>query len=257
MKVVASRENPSYKALRLLVEGRGGHKRLAQAFIEGPHLCSAYLERFGAPLQCVLTEAAGSDETLRPLTQRVPDHDQLVLADPLFRSLSQLEQGVGIAFVIAIPQAHAPFLIDQPSLLIDRLQDPGNLGSIMRSGVAAGIKAVYCAKGTVAAWSQKVVRAGMGAHFAIDIVEDTDLAALIASARIPVLATSSHATKSLYEVDLKGPTAWVFGNEGQGVDPTIQQAVTVVRIPQPGGLESLNVAAAAAVCLYEGVRQRA
>jgi RNA methyltransferase, TrmH family len=142
-------------------------------------------------------------------------------------------------------------------LLLDGLQDPGNLGSILRSAAAAGIVRVYCGPGTVFAWSPKVLRAGMGAHFLLSIIEDADLAAVIRAARAPVLATSSHATQSLYEQDLRKPVVWLFGNEGQGVSPALLSlASETIAIPQAQGIESLNVAASAAICFFEQVRQR-
>ena len=115
----------------------------------------------------------------------------------------------------------APGALTQSAVLLDQLQDPGNLGSILRSAAAAGIRQIYCSPGTVFAWSPKVLRAGMGAHFLLEIFENQDLAALARATRIPVLATSSHARQTLYETDLKRPVAWLFGHEGQGVRPEL------------------------------------
>jgi TrmH family RNA methyltransferase len=140
--------------------------------------------------------------------------------------------------------------------LIDQLQDPGNVGSILRSAAAAGIKKIFCSPSTVAAWSPKVLRAGMGAHFIVDIYEHRDLPALIQAASIPVIATSSHATQTIYGYDLSKKFAWLFGHEGQGVsDELLALASVQLAIPQDPAIESLNVAASAAVCLFEQLRQ--
>jgi TrmH family RNA methyltransferase len=107
-------------------------------------------------------------------------------------------------------------------------------------------------------WSPKVLRAGMGAHFVLNIVENVNLASLIRSSTIPVLATSSHVAQSLYDTDLTRPVAWLFGHEGQGVaDELMSLATHQVTIPQRPGVESLNVAASAAICFFEQVRQKA
>jgi TrmH family RNA methyltransferase len=140
--------------------------------------------------------------------------------------------------------------------VLDRLQDAGNVGAVLRSASAFGFRQVVALKGSAALWSPKVLRAGMGAHFALHLAEGGDVASLRALG-VPLVATSSHATHALHEVVLPWPCAWVMGHEGQGVsDALLAQCALSVRIPQPGGEESLNVAAAAAVCLYESARQR-
>jgi TrmH family RNA methyltransferase len=130
------------------------------------------------------------------------------------------------------------------------------VGSILRSAAAAGVRQVFCAPGTAFCWSPKVLRAAMGAHFVLDIFENVDLPALVDGAAIPVLATSGYAKDRIYDVDLRGPVAWVFGHEGQGVsDQLLGLASRTVVIPHLGKVESLNVAACAAVCFFEQLRQ--
>jgi TrmH family RNA methyltransferase len=127
---------------------------------------------------------------------------------------------------------------------------------LLRSAAAFGFTQVIALKGTAALWSPKVLRAGMGAHFGLHLVEGADEAALEILA-LPMLATSSHAPQAIHEVSLPWPCAWVMGHEGQGVGAALMARCTqALRIPQPGGEESLNVAVAAAVCLYESARQR-
>jgi RNA methyltransferase, TrmH family len=137
------------------------------------------------------------------------------------------------------------------------VQDPGNVGSILRSAAAFGVPQVLALKGTVALWSPKVLRAGMGAHFALRLLEGVDEGDL-AALQLPLVATSSHAGSLLPAAPLPRPCAWVLGHEGQGVGAALLACCALqVRIPQPGGEESLNVAAAAAVCLYESARRSA
>ncbi len=180
----------------------------------------------------------------------------ILLPLALYQGLSQVEHGIGILFVIATHEATLPAALTESAVLLDNLQDPGNLGSILRSAATAGIKHVLCSSGTAICWSPKVLRAGMGAHFLLNIVENVDLAEVMGSAKIPVLATSSHVEKRIYDIDLRQPVAWLFGHEGQGVaEDLLALATQQVTIPHLGAMESLNVAASAAVCFFEQVRQ--
>jgi TrmH family RNA methyltransferase len=140
---------------------------------------------------------------------------------------------------------------------VEGLPDPANLGSMLRTAAAAGLKQVFLGTGCAFAWSPKVLRAGQGAHFALSIYEGVALGPLAARFPGTVVATDPHGGASLFALDLTGPIAWVFGGEGTGVSPALGAHATVrARIPMPGPAESLNVAAAAAVCLFEQVRQR-
>jgi TrmH family RNA methyltransferase len=174
----------------------------------------------------------------------------------MYNALSQVENGVGILFVIETPHRELPKALTANCVLLDNLQDPGNVGSILRSAAAAGIKEIYCGTGTAFCWSPKVLRAAMGAHFVLDIFENVDLPALAAQAQVPVLATSGYAAERLYDLDLKRPVAWILGHEGQGVSDALLNAATHrVAVPHLGKVESLNVAACAAVCFFEQLRQ--
>ncbi|MCX7893875.1 MAG: RNA methyltransferase [Burkholderiales bacterium] len=142
-------------------------------------------------------------------------------------------------------------------LLLEEIQDAGNLGSILRTAAAAGVREVYLSKGSVFAWSPRVLRAGQGAHFSLAIREGAALAEVAAAFRGTVVATCPDAPESLFALDLGPAVAWIFGNEGAGISPALAaRATRRAHIPMPGGAESLNVAAAAAVCLFEAVRQR-
>jgi TrmH family RNA methyltransferase len=180
----------------------------------------------------------------------------LVLSDELFRRLSSVATPTGIIAAVKTPRI--PVLPDDPGpcLLLENIQDPGNLGSILRSTAAAGIDEVFLSGNCVHSWSPRVLRAGMGAHFMLRIYENVDLLALIKGYRGRVIATSHHASQSMFATGLTGRIALLFGNEGSGLSHELLAAAhTVVAIPMPGKTESLNAAAAAAVCLFERVRQ--
>lgn len=250
---VTSRDNALLIRLRKLVRHPGGYRKLGQVWLEGEHLCAACSARGPVPLQAVLSETGWADAKLRALASRAPR--VTVLSEVLFAGLSSLESQAGIGFVIERP-AEAAVQGGLASVVLDRLQDAGNVGSMLRSAAALGVRQVVALEGTAALWSPKVLRAGMGAHFALRLVESAKLGDLDALA-VPLVATSSHAERSITEGALPQPCAWVFGHEGQGVDAVLlARCAQTRRIPQPGGEESLNVAAAAAICLYESLGRR-
>ena len=252
VKAITSRDNPVLARLRKLAADPAAYRKLGQVWIEGEHLCAAFAQRGGAPLIAVIDEAAWQQPALRTLAQAAAE--VVVVPEALMRSLSPLESPARIGFVLAAPGSVAlrPGI---PSLVLDRLQDPGNVGNLLRSAAAFGFSQVLAMKGTVALWSPKALRAGMGAHFGLHLVEGLavpDLEAL----QLPLLGTSSHAALGLHDADLPWPCAWLLGHEGQGLDAKLAARCTaLLRIPQPGGEESLNVAAAGAICLYESARR--
>ena len=251
---IRSRDNPLLVRLRRLVQDGAAYRRLGQVWIEGDHLCSALRTRGHPARQALITEEAWQDGRLRELAGWA--EQTRVLPATLFAGISALESPAAIGFVLDMPSSAAM----EPgcaSMVLDRVQDPGNVGSVLRSAAAFGCTQVLALKGTAALWSPKVLRAGMGAHFGLRLAEGLEEDAL-AALQVPLLATSSHAGQALPLAALPWPCAWVLGHEGQGVSATLlARCALQLRIPQPGGEESLNVAAAAAVCLYESARQRA
>lgn len=257
MKAITSRDNPLYKRLKALAASTHQQKKGGQALLEGFHLASAYLDVAGQPETCVVTEGALRHDEAQAIVARVAPEHVVVLPDALFGQLSNVVNGVGMLLVVRKLEAALPERVQAGCVVLDGVQDAGNVGSILRSAAAAGIKQVFCAPGTAYAWSSKVLRAGMGAHFLLEVHEDVDAATLIERLAVPAAITDSHAPLALYDCDLSGPIAWVFGNEGSGVSAAWRAAVSHrLTIPQPGGMESLNVAAAAAICLFEQCRQQ-
>jgi RNA methyltransferase, TrmH family len=258
VKSITSRDNALYKELKHLAGSTQARRKAGRTLLDGVHLCEGYLQLRGAPPQCVVSDSALANPEVAAIVAQcealqVPC---IALPDALYGALSQVEHGVGVLFVIDTPHLAPPARLTRSAVLLDNLQDPGNVGSILRSAAAAGIKEVYCSGGTAFCWSPKVLRAAMGAHFVIDIHEGVDLASLIAGSGIAVLATSGYAEQRLYDVDLRQPVAWLLGHEGQGVaDDLLALASHRVVIPHLGQIESLNVAACAAVCFFEQLRQ--
>ena len=254
MKSITSRDNAFYKELKSLATSSQARRKSAQTILDGVHLCQAYLEAVGQPQYVIVNEAALQNAEIANLLANTSG--QFSLSDALYQSLSQVENGVGIFFVVLIPVVNLPEKILQTAVVLEGLQDPGNLGSLLRSAAAAGIRQIFCSHETVSAWSPKVLRAGMGAHFLLEIYENVDLPSLIARSTMSTLATSSHAQNTVYDCDLTQPVIWMFGHEGRGIsDALMSHATEQVKIPHLGKIESLNVAACAAVCFFEQVRQ--
>ena len=259
LKTISSRDNPLYKEWKHLATSSQARRKAGRTLLDGVHLCEAYLQNGGIPPVCIVSETALLNSEVNVILQAcsASETQSIVLPDALFHALSQVEHGVDILFVIDTPEQLEPQRLAQSAVLLDKVQDPGNFGSIVRSAAAAGIKQVFCSVGTTFAWSPKVLRAGMGAHFLIEIFENVDLEALIKRADIPVIATSSYAKQRIYDLDLTQPVAWLFGHEGQGVaEHLLALSTHQATIPHLGAIESLNVAASSAVCFFEQVRQQ-
>jgi RNA methyltransferase, TrmH family len=250
---VTSRDNPLLVRLRKLARHRGEYRKVGQVVLEGEHLCQAWIARNGAPaLHALICESAWQEGAYLPLVEAAAA--TVVVADAAMAELSTLDTPAPIAFVVPLPPAPT-IRADAPSVVLDRVQDAGNVGSILRSAAAFGFGQVISLEGTASLWSSKVLRAGMGAHFSLALIENRQAEALDALT-LPLIGTSSHAAESLAEAAIDRPCAWVFGNEGAGASAAVQgRCARVVRIPQPGGEESLNVGAAAAICLYESTRR--
>ena len=251
---ITSRRNPLLARLRKLADDGTSYRRLGVVLLEGEHLCAAWLARPQAPvLHAIVSAAAWDEPRLRRIAQAAAE--VAVVDAGTLGQLGSLESPAPIAFLVPTPE-RATVRASEPTLVLDRLQDPGNVGSVLRSAAAFGFIQAIALVGTAALWAPKVVRAGMGAHFGLRLVEGADESTL-GELGVPLFGTSSHAGQRLGEFALPWPCAWVFGHEGQGVaDGVAARCRAMLAIPQPGGGESLNVAAAAAICLYETARQR-
>ena len=247
---IESRHNPSFKVLRALAQDNSAYRKRGQVWLEGDHLCRAAQARGLTVDLAVFAQSMWErlDHAVILNVKRVT-----VLPDSLFNSLSPLAEDQKMGFVIDLPEVP----VAEPGLatvVLDQVQDAGNVGSILRSAAAFGFAQILALRGTAGLWSPKVLRAGMGAHFGLRLVESASIEDALALG-VPLLATSSHQGDWLHQcvgpLALPWPCAWLLGHEGQGVQAALLAAAQrCVRIAQPGGEESLNVAAAAAVCLH-------
>jgi TrmH family RNA methyltransferase len=254
MKLIRSRDNPFFKGLKRLAESGRERRKRGRTLLDGLHLVMAY-EVAHAPVETLIV--AESALAAGEIAAYVEGREVVVLADSLLRDLGLVDTPSGMLAVVATPTATVAVDREMDAILLDGVQDPGNVGAILRSAAAAGIGQALLGPGCAAAWSPKVLRAGQGAHFVLAIHEDADLGAFMAGYRGTTAVTCLDDATPLYEASWEGPLAWVFGAEGQGVRAELLAAARLrVRIPMPGAVESLNVAAAAAVCLFEALRRK-
>ena len=258
MQHVTSRQNPRLKEAAALIASSRERRKYGKCVLEGEHVVATYMERHGAPESLIVTAEALAVAPIGALAERHSART-LVVSESLFAATSTLPASIGILAVVATPRLAAPGFADF-CLLIEDVQDPGNLGSILRSAAAAGTAQVLLSKHCAFAWSPKVLRAGQGAHFAVDIHEDIDLLAwgrAYREAGGEIVATVVEGGIPLFEASLGTRLALIIGNEGGGLSADLAALATRrVTIPMRGGVESLNAAAAAAVVLFECVRRR-
>jgi len=257
MKLIQSRDNPFFKELIKLSGSARQRGKTNQTLLDGVHLLAACLDAGRLPQHVLLNASALHDAEIAALLERLDGVPLTQLDDKLFAELSELKTPTGILALIDLPQPDAGVAQSRFALLLEDIQDPGNLGSMLRSAAAAGCDAVFLSPGCADAWSPKVLRAAMGGHFVLHIHEQQDLQSVANAFAGTLLAASLHATRSLYECDLSGNIAFMIGNEGAGLSENLLSLATQqMIIPMPGKVESLNAAAATAVCLFEAVRQR-
>lgn len=252
-KSIASRDNPLFRELLALAEDGRARRQAARTLLDGPHLLAEALAAGRLPQRLVFAESQFA--SFADWRERLATVPALVMPDRLFAALTPVDHPVGLLAEIDIPL----LVTESPDcmVLLENIQDPGNLGAILRVAAAAGVDAVRLSRGCAEAWSPKCLRGGQGAQFRLAIEERVDLAACLAAAAMPAYAARLDATRSLYQLDLRGPAIFLFGNEGSGLSAELCARAMPFIIPMPGKMESLNVATAAAVCLFERVRQRA
>lgn len=241
--------------------GSANHRNAEHlTLLDGVHLIDAYFFAVGLPKKLIVSSSGHANAEITRLLSRpeAESVDTVLMSDALFRAISPVQTPTGILALVSVPSPaeievcmHGRFYV-----LLEAIQDPGNVGSILRSAAAAGATDIYLSDGCADAWSPKTLRAAMGAHFRLRIHEQSDLGDIARSFEGRVVATALQAERNLYQISLTGPIAFLFGNEGAGLSDALLEAATErVSIPMPGGMESLNVAAAAAVGVFEKVRQ--
>jgi TrmH family RNA methyltransferase len=252
---VTSRQNPRLREAAALIASARERRKSGRCVLEGEHVVATCAARHGAPDTLIVTEAALARPAVRALAER--HASALVVSESLSRNRGAAgkRRRAGRRGTPARARRGCGF-----RMLLDGVQDPGNVGSMLRSAAAAGVAQVLLSAHCAFAWSPKVLRAGQGAHFCVDIHEDVDLPAWAATYRATggeIVAAVAAGGTPLFAAPLAGRVALAIGNEGAGLSGELAgQATQRVSIPMPGGVESLNAAAAAAVCLFECVRRR-
>ncbi len=253
MKPIHSKDNLVVRQGIKVAAGRDKTRIL----LEGVHLCEEWLARCGQPESVLVQAGASQQPEIARLLAMTDAPLQYQLAEPLFNAIATVQTPQGIMFVATRPVPAAIVRLASTALWLDRLQDPGNLVTILRTAAAAGVRHVLLSAGCVGAWSPKVLRSAQGAHFALDIHEQQHFADVKKKLDMPVFASSlAPGARSLYTGPLPAACLWVIGNEGQGVDADIlAQADQCIFIPQSNTVESLNAAVATAIMLFEQRRQ--
>jgi RNA methyltransferase, TrmH family len=250
-----SKDNAKIKHLRGLIEQSSYRKKQGQTVLEGTHLGLAWIEKKRRINSIFTTEKHLEHPDICDILDEY-DGTVFVIAESLYRDLSTLGTTLPFLAVVDLPTSSQSLDFSADTLILENIQDPGNVGTLLRSAAAAGITQVICTKGSASLWSPRVLRAGMGAHFSLQTFENIALEDVLTRFEIPVYVTSSHRSTSVYEQDLRQASVWILGNEGQGASEYALEHAKAVTIPQPGGQESLNVAIAGSVCFFEMVRQR-
>lgn len=263
-ELISSDKNSTVKLVKALLTQARQRKKRGQTVLEGVHLLDAALRSDFSDThskqvsfsQVLLAQSASLHAEVQQILTRLPTHiPVLILSDTLYQSIRSLGTGIDIMAIINVP---TPSLatINEDCLILNDVQDSGNVGTLLRTAAAVGINHILCTQASAQAWSPKTLRAGMGAQFALNIYENLSIDEVLDKVKVPLLATSSHTDTLIYEHDLRAPIAWVMGHEGQGVCDKLMQCATPIALPQPNGQESLNVAIAGSLCLYETLRQR-
>lgn len=253
MKHISSRDNPLFKKLKNISSSSRERRLAGKVLLDGAHLIEVYADTFGLPELLVVNDGDCARDVLN-LLDRLCDTTIISLPESLFAAVSPVATPTGLLALVDTPVLLGPEA-PQFVLMLENIQDPGNLGSLLRNAAAAGVALVYLSEGCAEAWSPKALRGGQGAQFVLPVIERADLVAVVKNFHGQTFATTLQG-QSLYKLDLTGPVAFIIGNEGAGLsEALLSVASQQVNIPMPGKVESLNAAAAAAVCLFERVRQ--
>jgi TrmH family RNA methyltransferase len=260
IKEITSPANHLLKQAKALHE-RSGRDKSRLFLLEGAKLINEAIERKIEVLDIAVSESF--------LKQGLPNVNQSkikflnMLPDKLFSEFGTTTTPTGIAAIARMPECALDSCLDQADALIvicDSIQDPGNLGTILRTSLAFGADAVVLSKGCVDLYSSKVLRGAMGASFALPVMRDAELRDVIPQIRkhkIVTIALDAGGTKSLFDFDLRPATALILGNEGHGLRGEIAELADLkIMIPMRNQVESLNVGVSATVVLAECARQR-
>ncbi|MBK6618957.1 MAG: RNA methyltransferase [Nitrosomonas sp.] len=262
MRCISSREHPLYKKILKLQTSSIYRQSEKLTILDGVHLVESCLTSGGELLHLIVSESGSQNQEISHTIRQVEatlSPNCWMFSNTLFKKISSVQTPAGILALIRMPSPPLITGIRNCSfgVMLETIQDPGNLGSILRSAAAASVSDVFLSTDCADCWSPKTLRAGMGAHFHLRLHEDTDLIKLAEDYDGAIVATTLHDAISVYEANLQEPIIFAFGNEGNGLsEELLKQIRKRIKIVMPGKTESLNVAAAAAICLFEHVRQR-
>lgn len=254
MEIITSNQNPSFKHALKLVQNRRERIKSKQTLLDGSHLLEAWLDAGRSIVRLFVSEQGAQRSEIQQLQSRLTCPVTYV-SDALFAQLTDLSSASGVIALIDIPEQEQPCQSGFV-LLLDGVQDPGNVGAILRTAQAAGVEQVLLSRDCADVWSPKVLRAGMGAQVVLPVLENVDLPLFASEFNGVIAATILDGAVDLYEAKLSGSLALVMGSEGGGVSAAMAaQSGLRIKIPMMPGIESLNVGHAAAICLYEVKRQ--
>ena len=254
--MITSRQNKLVQRWRELSRDAKARRAERAAMLEGPHLVTAALNA-GIPIPHLILSKNGQERTEHASAVRHHAGEPVIVDDAVFEFISDTETPAGIAAEIEIPKTRPDLATSPACIFLESVQDPGNVGAILRSAAAFGIADIVLGKGCADAWSPKALRAAMGAHFSMRIAVDADLAEAVGRFGGTLVTTAPREGTPIAQAELPARIGWIFGTEGKGVSrPLAARAALKVTIPMAGLAESLNVGAAAAICFYESQRRR-
>lgn len=249
--ILRSRENPRVKRWAKLASDGRFRREEGRALVEGPHLVGEALRAGLEPVVLIVSEAGLERPEIRAFLGR---REAVVLADRIFGIVADAETPPGIAAEIEIPRMGGD--IGKPAVFLEGVQDPSNVGAIVRSAAAFAVGEVVLDRHCADPWSPKALRAGMGGHFRLALRQVANLEKAIEAFTGTTVCAVPTGGALLKESKLKGRLGWIFGAEGRGVSGALERrAAHKVTIPMAPGTESINVAAAVAICLYQAYSQ--
>lgn len=256
-KFISSSQNSIIKNIQLLQKKKSERKKQGLFIVEGIRAVNEIPNDY--EVEYIITIDSFDASGIKNLDKS----KWIVVTDEIFKLISDTESPQGVMAVVKLHKYSLASLNTKSTpfyLLLENVQDPGNLGTIIRTAYGFGVDAIFISKGSVDVYSPKAIRATMGAVFHVPIIMDVEMIECVQWLKekdIPIYATALEESRVIYDNDFSQSVALIIGNEANGVsEMTKQLATTKVRIPMPGGLESLNASIAAAVCMYEVMKQR-
>ena len=258
---ISSTHNPHIQQVRALLNQKSARTESGCFVVEGVRLAEEAAANGCTPKEVYFSQAVSERGRKLAAKLEAAGVESFELSESVLDSLSATETSQGLLLVM--PQVLADFPQEcNFALVLDQVRDPGNMGTILRSAAAAGVKAVFLPPGTADAFAPKVVRSGMGAHFRLAIKnaewpEIVRYCRQVCQPELKLLLAESGGGQDCWKTDLKAPVALVIGGEADGASEEARKAVDdLIYIPMPGKFESLNAAVAAGILLFEIVRQR-